>query len=557
MSWKPLEGDEFPTLGYTVADWMTEYLAAPDSGDMVEPFMPTQEQLDFLVKLYEIDPVTCERTRHRAVLSRPRGWGKSPFAAAIAIVEALGPVVCDGWDADGQPVGVPWSSRRTPFVYLAATTMDQVINTWAPLLEMVRYGPVLDEYGLDALDSFIALPRGGKLMPITSSATSSKGGKPVCAILDQTETWLRGNGGIKFAQVMRNNATKLGGVTLETPNAYTIGQNSVAELSAKYWDDICNGRIQEEAGEGLLYDHRGASPETDESDFGQLVEALRYVYGDSSDDPRGCVIHNPPCRPGWSPIRRIAQDFYDTSNDPEVMRADFLNIVGAASDSWLTEFDVRGVIDTAVEIGPREPVTLGFDGSEGRKAGIADSTVLIGYAPLKKHLFKVGVWAQEDGPKGAGWVPPKLEIEATLRRFMETHRVVGLYADPSAGWGGDVSQWEANWGRRMVAKIPGPKPMHYPQRQVSASCDGFAQLRSAIMNREVTIDGSPEIIAHFLNARRDPRRAGYVLKKPDDDQDYSKIDAAWGAMFAYRAGMDAIAKGLSVSRGKWVPRRLN
>ena len=77
------------------------------------------------------------------------------------------------------------------------------------------------------------------------------------------------------------------------------------------------------------------------------------------------------------------------------------------------------------------------------------------------------------------------------------------------------------------------------------------------MNREVTIDGSPEIIAHFLNARRDPRRAGYVLKKPDDDQDYSKIDAAWGAMFAYRAGMDAIAKGLSVSRGKWVPRRLN
>ena len=90
--WTPLdENDEVPTLGYDVADWMTEFLLRPDAEDY-EPFIPTQEQIDFLVRLYELDPVTGKRVKHRAVLSRPRGWGKSPFVAAICCVEAMGPV---------------------------------------------------------------------------------------------------------------------------------------------------------------------------------------------------------------------------------------------------------------------------------------------------------------------------------------------------------------------------------------------------------------------------------------------------------------------------------
>jgi hypothetical protein len=54
--------------------------------------------------------------------------------------------------------------------------------------------------------------------------------------------------------------------------------------------------------------------------------------------------------------------------------------------------------------------------------------------------------------------------------------------------------------------------------------------------------------AHFLNARRDPRRAGYVLKKPDDDPDFSKIDLTWASMFAFAAGMDALGKVLTKTK---------
>ena len=68
------EDDEFPTLGYDVADWMTAYLLTPDKdGDEQIPFVPTQEQLDFLVRVYELDPTTGRRLKQRAVLSRPRG----------------------------------------------------------------------------------------------------------------------------------------------------------------------------------------------------------------------------------------------------------------------------------------------------------------------------------------------------------------------------------------------------------------------------------------------------------------------------------------------------
>lgn len=553
--WTPLdENDEFPTLGYDVADWMTEFLLRPDAEDY-EPFIPTQEQIDFLVRLYELDPVTGKRVKHRAVLSRPRGWGKSPFVAAICCVEAMGPVLCDGWDSDGQPVGVPWSRFRTPLVQVTATTDDQTDNTWVPLLEMLRGSPAEDEYGVDAMDSFVALRR-GKIETRTSSATSVKGARAVMAALDQTETWLPGNGGQKLAKTLRNNATKLGGLTVETPNAFTIGERSVAETTARFGELVSLGKVKNEAARTLLYDHRGASLDTDIAERASLIEGLRVAYGDASGDPRGCVIHEPPCTPGWVDIERTADDFWAPDADPSEMSADFLNQISSASDAWLTMPELRAVEDRDKTISSTEPITLGFDGSEGRKLGIADSTVLIGYSVTQKHLFKIGIWAQPDGPKGEGWKPPRLEIEQKIQETFDKYNVVGFYADPSAGWAGDVKAWEACYSKRLKAKISVNEPIRYSQRNVTATCENFAQLLSAIQEQRVTYDGSPDMTAHFLNARKSPRAAGYILDKPADDKDYSKIDATWGSMFAFKAGLDAVGKGAARPISHRKPRRL-
>lgn len=555
MPWQALdEYDEFPTLGYDVADWMTAYLLQPDIDDSI-PFVPTQEQLDFLVELYEIDPQTCKRVKSRAVLSRPRGWGKSPFLAAICCVEAMGPVLCDGWDADGQPVGIPWARRRTPLVQVTATTDDQTANTWTPLLEMLRGSDAEDEYGVEAMDSFVTMRR-GKIEKRTSSATSVKGARAVMAVLDQTETWLPGNGGPKLAKTLRNNATKLGGVTIETPNAYTIGERSVAETTARFAELVAEGKVKPEAARRLLYSHREAPLNTDISNRESLIEGLRIAYGDASGDPRGCLIHEPACTPGWVDVERTADDFWEPDNDPAEMCADFLNQINSASDAWVTMPELRAIEDSDKTISSHEPITLGFDGSEGRKIGIADATVLIGYSITQKHLFKVGIWSQPDGPKGEGWQPPRLEIEQKIRETFERFNVVGFYADPSAGWAQDVKMWEARYSKRLKAKISANEPIRYPQRNVTATCENFAQLLSAIRQEMVTYDGDPTMTAHFLNARKSPRQAGYVLVKPADDQDYSKIDATWGAMFAYKAGLDAVGKGASKPKRHRAPRRI-
>jgi len=108
---KPRRKGDFPTLGYLALDWMTTYLSRP-TVTYHAPFEPTREQAEFLLKWYRLDPITGERIYRRGVIQRSKGWGKSPFLAAIAAFEALGPCRFAGWDAEGQPVGQPWNVER-------------------------------------------------------------------------------------------------------------------------------------------------------------------------------------------------------------------------------------------------------------------------------------------------------------------------------------------------------------------------------------------------------------------------------------------------------------
>lgn len=541
MPWKPDGGDEFPSLGWTVVEQMETYLAAPDEAEY-SPLQLTREQIEFLVRLYELDPVTGERVRHRAVLSRPRGWGKSPFLAAIGIAEGLFDVVFDGWDAAGQPVGRPWSFTRTPLVLVTAVAEAQVTNTWVPLLEMLRNGPVVDEFDVEPLDSFVNLPS-GRIEMRTSSARAAKGARAVCSIMDQTEEWVASNGGPRFAQVLRNNATKLGGVTIESPNAFTPGENSVAEESAKFWAQILDGKAKSSS---ILYDHREAPADTDPENMDSLISGLRVAYGDSSNHPDGCVIHEPPCEPGWSPIGRIALDFYDLSNDPQVMRADFLNQITHAADAWLSQPELKAIEKTDVVVSRSDPITLGFDGSRGRSKKKPDATALVGCRVSDGHLFKLGVWEPPDGPGERDWTIREADVEAAVRDAFTNYNVVGFYADPSM-WDGHVAQWEASYSRRLKVVASRDKPIAWNVRSISNVVRGFESLHAAITNREISFDGSYDLTRHFLNARRQSVRSGIVLRKPNNDY-LAKIDAAYAAMLAFAARLDALGKGIGAQR---------
>jgi hypothetical protein len=443
MPWKPSEPSERPTLGWTLLDWIVENLAAPDRIDY-EPFEPTPEQADFLLRFYELDPITGKRLIRRGVLSRSRGWGKSPFLAALAVTEALADVVPAGWDANGQPVGKPWAEVRTPTVQIAAVSEEQTKNSWAPLLEMIRNGPVIDNYpGLEPLDTFVNLPT-GRIETITSSAKTVKGNRAVFAVMD--EEWTKSNGGLRLAEVMLNNSTKLAGSVIESPNAYIPGMDSVAENTAVAYSMMLAGKTRM-AG-GLLYDHREAPASTDMTKRESLLAGLEFAYGDSAEQAGG-----------WVDLDNIIARIWDGDMDPQIARADFLNQITHASDSWLSEPEWKACADSSKIVSPSDAITLGFDGSRRRNRGVTDATALVGCRVSDGHIFEIETWEQPNGT--TNWEIPVSAVDASVRGAFTKYRVVGMYADPPK-WDTYIATWEADFHRQLKVKKTASHPIEFP-----------------------------------------------------------------------------------------------
>jgi len=410
----------------------------------------------------------------------------------------------------------------------------------------------VDYFDLEPMDTFVNL-RSGRIEPRSSSARSAKGAPgQVAAIMDQTEAWVQGNGGPALAQALRNNASKVDGLTLESPNAFTPGENSVAEMSAKFWEAIVEGKSKADS-RPILYDHREAPPETDPADMVSLIRGLRVAYGDSSDHPDGCVLHTPPCAPGWAPIERIASDFWDTSNDPQVMRADFLNQITHAADSWVSQPELKAIQKPDLVIGRSDAVTMGFDGSRGRSKSKPDATALVIERVSDGHIVELGVWEAPNGPAGDDWKVPEAIVDAAVTDAFAKYNIVGFYADPEM-WDGHVANWEAKFGKRLKVKATQDKPIAFNTRAISKVVAGFESLHNAIINEEVSYDGSYNLTRHLLNARRQKVRSGIVLRKPNDDY-LAKIDAAYATMLAHACRLDALGKGIGYAR-KGTPKRI-
>lgn len=544
MPWKPSVPGERPTLGFYALDWISENLAAPDREDY-EPLVLTREQAEFALAFYELDPITGRRIIRRGVLSRSRGWGKSPIVSAFAILEGLGEVVFDGWDANGQPVGKPWSRIRTPLVQIAAASEDQTSNAWDPLLEMLAGdAPVFDNYpGLEPLGGFVNLPW-GRIEPVTTSSTSLKGKRPVFMLADQTEQWTPGNRATEVYDVIVNNIYKVGGSIIETPNAYTPGMDSQAERTATAARDIIEGR-NKKITTGMLYDHREAPADTDMADDGSLTRGLRYAYGDSAKHPDGCVLHDPPCTTGWVDIEGIKERIWQTDATEQQSRSDWLNQITHASDSWLSQPEVQAIVDVSRVVADKETIVLGFDGSRGRAKGKPDATALIACTVADPHMWEVGVWeASDERNSWDGWEPNLVEIEAAIRQAFNDYRVVGFYCDPARDWRSHVNKWEADYGAQLVVKSTRDHPCEWwmnTGRSVKVQ-NAIESLEGAIANRDLTLSGEYRLVSHLMNARRRLVK-GHLRLGKENDYSGKKIDAAVAAVLAWQARLDAVAAG--------------
>jgi hypothetical protein len=538
------------TLGWDVLWWTTRYITQPDGPNAGGPWHFTAEQARFVLWWYAIED-DGRWLSTRGVVRRPKGAGKSPKAAAISLAELCGPVRFGGWATGGETA--PWRAepygRGDPiavecpaaWVQLAGVSERQTQNTMAMVLAMCAESPIVDDYGLDLGLTRIYTAAGGRLEPITASAPTAEGARPTFINEDETQWWTDSNGGAALDRVNRRNVAKIPGGTgriLETTNAHAAGEQSVAEHTYEAFLAQRDGRIRTGR---LLYDTREPDADVDLADEGQLMEALAAAYGDSD----------------WVDLERLRDEVWDPGTAPADTRRFYLNQVSTAVDAWLSEPEWAAVAEPATVVHAGDVVVLGFDGSEKRRKGVADATALIGVRVEDGHVFEIEVWEQPSGPAGWDWNVPVAEVEAAVDHAFDTYDVVGLYADPAQHWDAQLRQWEARYINRLRVKAHANQPMHWhpggdPVKAVRAA----EQFHSAVVNRELTHSGAWRLTAHMLNARRRVRRNGVMIYK-EHPESARKIDAAWAAIYAWQARLDAVGAGLTQPAEEiFVPRRI-
>ena len=542
------EGVPEYTLGYECLAWMEENLRQPNGPNAGKPFEPTVGQARFILWFYAVD----EHGRwiyNRGVRRLAKGSGKSPFAAAMALLELLGPVRVRAFEADRKawPGGVSGQPVSMPLVQIAATSERQTANTMRMIRAMAnKRTPLAKKYHLDAGKTYIETPDGGKLEQITSSAGTAEGAEASFMVGDETEHWTPGNGGPDLMDTLIQNGAKTGARVLQTENAFEPGEQSVAESTFDAWVLQQEGRTR--ATQGILYDAVVAPPNTvlhddpGEDEVG-LTDALRFVYADCVwvDDVKIDAIRNQIWNPKYPESRS---------------RRFFLNQPNAAEGAWVTlqEWTVLAdpdiVVQKKTETIPGDEVVLFFDGSKSK-----DHTALIGCRVDDGHVFTLGVWEPADG----GVVDVEA-VDTAVTKAFEDYTVLAFYSD--------VREWESYaknaWPQRyrdqlLIWAVPGgltPEPIAWDMRS-GARTYAFGQATelclAEIKDGEFTHDGDWRLSRHVGNCRVKESR-GLEMVKKESPGSPNKIDAAVcmiGARMVRRLLLESDAYKKRNKKGGW------
>jgi hypothetical protein len=508
----------FPTLGYLAADFIEAKCVIPDRDQVGLPFILTNEQLKFLLWFYRIRPQTkFDETRqlwrtpfyfHRGgQLVRPQKWGKGPFGAAWICNEADGPAVFDGWDAEGRPVGRPWS---TPLIQVTAIAEDQTANVWSALQPMIELGDIaadIPDTGLTRIN----LRGGGRIEPVTSAARTRLGQRVTALLQDQTESWTQQNGGRALADNQRRNIAGMGGRWLSTPNAWDPTEESVAQYTGEHEH------------EGVYHDDREPPEGLSVRNKRERRKALKHVYGDSY----------------WVDLDRIDAEIEALlARDPAQAERWFLNrkrAEGAKAfdgEKWDSLADLEHVVP------PGARITVGIDG-----ARFVDALAMVATEVKTGFQWPLEIWER---PANADeeYEHPMDEVDSTLADAFDRYDVWRVYIDPGSSLGNIVplmERWQGVYGIKRV--------LPWLMNRLRATALAVAGYTDAVGTEAVSHDGDKVFAQHVKNATRRPTkmhdddgRPLYVIGK-DRPGSPRKMDAAAAAVLSWEARQDCIAAG--------------
>lgn len=498
------EGD-FPSLGWDLIDLAESTLRVPSGPMTGQPLTLEDWQAELVVRFYALNPRSGRFVYERAFLEAVKGSGKSPLGAVLAFGELVGPVVFDGWDANGEPVGRP---RPAPLIQFAAVAEDQTENCYGAFRQMLGDSPAIAEFGIDlGLTRVYLTGRPGKAEPVTAAAGTREGQPVTFFVADEPWLWTPQNGGKKLAATLRRNAVKMRGRWAELTNAFEPGVGSVAEETAK----------AAEKDRSILVVRWEAPPVEDVRDEGQLRPAICKVYE--------------PCP--WVDVDSVVSYCLAPDTDPIEVRRFFLNHRVAAEARMVPEDVLQARIMPAEELPEGTAIAVGFDGSERR-----DATSIIGVRMDTGRAFVLGHWERQlHHPRE--WEVPRHEVVATLEAVFDRWTVARFKFDPSK-WRDEMSLLAQAHGKDVVDR--------FPIAQTSVVDMAIESVQEGFRAGTLTVDGgddSAALVAHlqaamltYLQTRGSRRLRN--LAKPDDGR---KIDAAAALVYAWQAKTEAQERG--------------
>lgn len=509
------------SLGYQIGPRIEEDLGITLTG----------EQQDRLLAYYELDPVTGRRGVRRGAIRRPKGSGKSPEGAYCGYAEFSGaPVVFHSWSPDGQPLGVPWLD---PWVQFAAVSEDQTDNVMVWLFDtLASRRDVCRERGIDlGRTRLYRVGRPGRIEPVTAAAGSREGQRVTFAVLDQTESWTKENGGIRLADTLRRNTAKMGGWSLELQNAPGLGDGSVADRT---------GKASDRKAPGVLFDTR-EPPGADKLDMSNpdvLLPALEYAYGEAAAS-----------KGGWVDLDRLVEEILDPDTDPSDAKRYYLNTAAPSSDwawdrdKWRDELGLDDVVPTDDSL-----IVAGFDG-----ARFDDSTAIVCCEVETGNTWLHAAWERPE-KADRDWEVDETDVDRAVKDMFANWRVWRFYCDPPY-WESSVASWESKYKGSDRKQAVHPwwtnrwRPVGYACRALGSA------IRGGQIHRQED-DGDDILLRHVRNAVRRPVNARdedgkqlWSIAKPAPGR---KIDAAMALVLAWEARTDAIAAGVRLRRARAV-----
>jgi hypothetical protein len=541
----PFDSKPWPTLGPLVADFIRERCIFGPGSLKGQPAVLSPEKLAVLYRMYEVYPQGHEfagRRRFKRVgISWRKGTAKTEFAAWIAFTELHpeGPVRSDGFDAHGDPVGVP---VRDPYIPMVAYTQEQVEElAYGALYVVVTEGPDADFFdaGLDRIIRLDARGRAdGRAVALAGSPNARDGARTTFQHFDEPHR-------MHLPNLLAAHETMMGNLpkrpledpwSLETTTAGQPGQGSVAEKTHREGIAISEGEITEP---DLFYFHREAGPGHDLETLEGRIAAISEATGAEGEY-------------GPGQFRDIAKQWDRPGSDHSYLERVWLN---RWTRSAAQAFESKRW-ESLARPGERIPagafVTAGFDGARFRDAtGIVVTEITTG---------KQELWAGWERPLDLAnddpWEVPEDEVTDAVDEMFTYFDVWQLWPDPPH-WTETVGAWSTKHPDQIVEFWTNRKtPMAYAVRAYREAMDSRAVTpvgeasKLAKFTRHIAAAGR-----HDLNLVDDEQKPLYVLRKLHEDR---KFDFAMAGCLSWAARIEALRKNAQPRPvvETFVPRRI-